>query len=365
MVRQSAEFSPSSSVPNIVGYCDNVEDNLADFLVYNFDPFSDDFADADDENIEMPIELFSPSHSDSAAVSTQASNDIIADQSLNFCQETETEAISVVSLTFDANFECGNLKKASRVFGRRSLMNTRHAAEMLKDVSIPEDVHQEYDLCIRNDINTSGNIQWYYFSASTPASSQCTYPIRIRFNIVNMQKKDALYNYGMRPATYSVSDARDSDVGWIHAGYDICYYKNGRTTIKNKESKKKLCYLHSLSFTYTFNRPDTVFFAHCYPYTYTTLRNYLNSISSNSMYDNFCKRRLLSLSVCGNRCDLITVTESSNDPQKMAARKVIVITSRVHPGESNASHMMQGVHSPSSRSHHLTYSSTYYSHVHF
>ena len=192
------------------------------------------------------------------------------------------------------------------------------AVEFLRDFSVPDDVHQEYDLFLRNDLNTAGNIQWYYFSATTPESQTCTYPLRIRFNIVNMQKKDALYNYGMRPVSYSVAQASEWEVGWIHAGYDICYYKNGRTIVKNsgvsKEAKKKISNLYSLSFTYTFSKPDTVFFAHCYPYTYSTLKDYLNSLCLEPTNERIMKRRLLTHSLLGNRCDLLTVTAPVTDP---------------------------------------------------
>lgn len=34
------------------------------------------------------------------------------------------------------------------------------------------------------------------------------YPLRVRFNIINMQKKDALYNYGMKPVTYLSTNER-------------------------------------------------------------------------------------------------------------------------------------------------------------
>ena len=46
--------------------------------------------------------------------------------------------------------------------------------------------------------------------------------------------------------------------------------------------------------------------------------------------------------LAGNNCDLLTVTSFGGDPESLKHRKGVVITGRVHPGESNASWMMKG-----------------------
>jgi hypothetical protein len=40
---------------------------------------------------------------------------------------------------------------------------------------------------------------------------------------------------------------------------------------------------------------------------------------------------------------MLIVTNFTSDPQDIAVRKAVILTSRVHPGESNASFMMKGV----------------------
>lgn len=40
---------------------------------------------------------------------------------------------------------------------------------------------------------------------------------------------------------------------------------------------------------------------------------------------------------------MLTITESTSDPQELRGRAGIVLSARVHPGEVNASWMMQGV----------------------
>lgn len=256
------------------------------------------------------------------------------------------------SLIFDGEFESGNLEKAIRVIGRESLM-TQKSVEVLHDYMKPDDVHQEYDLLLRNDLYTEGNIQWYYFSVKIPTAesiaekgiplSTLNFPLKVRFNIVNMQKKDSLYNYGMKPVTYSVNQHQKED--WKHRGEDICYYRNGTTTVQgfNKSKKAGFRYYYTLTFTYTFERPDTVFFAHSYPYTYSDLQRYMKAIEANTAYSSFFHRGVLCETLAGNRCDILTITEKSDKVVERQNKPSVFITARIHPGESNSSYMVHGL----------------------
>ena len=47
--------------------------------------------------------------------------------------------------------------------------------------------------------------------------------------------------------------------------------------------------------------------------------------------------------MAGNDVDMLIVTNFSSDPVDIAVRKSVILTSRVHPGESNASWIMNGV----------------------
>lgn len=57
---------------------------------------------------------------------------------------------------------------------------------------------------------------------------------------------------------------------------------------------------------------------------------------------SFLRRRELCTTIAGNRCDLLTITNFTKDLKALRSRRGIVLTSRVHPGESNASYMMRG-----------------------
>lgn len=55
------------------------------------------------------------------------------------------------------------------------------------------------------------------------------------------------------------------------------------------------------------------------------------------------RKTVLCKSLAGNDVDMLIVTNFSSDPVDIAVRKSVILTSRVHPGESNASWIMNGV----------------------
>jgi hypothetical protein len=132
----------------------------------------------------------------------------------------------------------------------------------------------------------------------------------------------------------------------------VAYYRNGLTygpKAKKKGSSKTKPHgrrkpHYTLTFTYTFQQPgETVWFAHCYPYTYTDLQQYLKTIDENLALRPFCKRRLLCQTLAGNRCELLTITAHTTDPDVLAKRPAVFVTARAHPGETNTSFMVKGL----------------------
>lgn len=155
-----------------------------------------------------------------------------------------------------------------------------------------------------------------------------------RFTIVNFTNRNSLYKHGLRPLLYSEADAKKHRVGWRRTGNEIKYYKNnvgqgGR---------------QYFSLTWTFQFPhdqDTCYFAHCYPYTYSNLQEYLVAISKDPVKSKFCKIHILCHSLAGNIVYVLTIT---NPPKsgKGTERKAVILTARVHPGETNSSWIMKG-----------------------
>lgn len=212
------------------------------------------------------------------------------------------------TLVFESRFESGNLRRAIQVY------------------------EFEYDLILKPDYNTRGFTQWYYFRLSNTCAGR-TY----RFNIINLLKPDSLYNHGMRPLMYSEIEAKTNGKGWVRAGSDVCYYQNSM-------KRKTAGHYYTLTYRVQFQHDnDTVYFAHSYPYTFSDLQRYLQVLEEDPKKKQRMKRRELCKTIAGNTCDLLIVTTFGSDYEEVRRRKGIVISSRVHPGETGASYMMKGI----------------------
>ncbi|EPY74070.1 hypothetical protein CB1_002312012 [Camelus ferus] len=209
------------------------------------------------------------------------------------------------TLMFEARFESGNLQKVVKV------------------------AEYEYQLTVRPDLFTNRHTQWYYFQVTNTQAG-----IVYRFTIINFTKPASLYNRGMRPLFYSEKEANTHNIGWQRIGDQIKYYRNNQ----GQDGR------HCFSLTWTFQFPhnkDTCYFAHCYPYTYTNLQEYLSSINNDPVRSKFCKIRVLCHTIARNMVYVLTITSplKNTDTRK---RKAVILTARVHPGETNSSWIIKG-----------------------
>jgi hypothetical protein len=98
-----------------------------------------------------------------------------------------------------------------------------------------------------------------------------------------MLKPDSLYNEGMRPLLYSKKDSEQQGKGWHRSGSEVCYYQN-------QMKKKNSGFYYTLTFQIEFDHNnDEVYFAHCYPYTYSDLVKFLSISCSVSTKDRIRK----------------------------------------------------------------------------
>ena len=189
----------------------------------------------------------------------------------------------------------------------------------------------EYSLVLQNDINSKGNTQWFYYQVKNTSEN-----LDVKFNIVNFTKKDSLYNFGMKVLVFSEKENAKSELGWFRAGTDISYYQNN---IRRPGSSK--CFF-SLSFNYKFEySQDTVYFAYCFPYTYTDLIQDIMDLELDPFVSNIMSRKKICDTIGGNKCYCLSITAPC-DPDQLRKKKGIVLTARVHPGETVGSWMMKG-----------------------
>jgi hypothetical protein len=100
----------------------------------------------------------------------------------------------------------------------------------------------------------------------------------------------------------------------------------------------------TLSFCWSPEREDDlVYFAMCYPYTYTEQCRHLDAIEAHPLRARHVRRELLAHTLAGNACEMLWVTDYTAAQSDIYARRVVAISARVHPGESNASFMMHGI----------------------
>nr|XP_026690269.1 uncharacterized protein LOC104265751 isoform X2 [Ciona intestinalis] len=224
------------------------------------------------------------------------------------------------SLVFESRFESGNLRQA------------RRTGEL------------EYELVLKTDMYTNRHTQWYYFKVQQ-AKPNCTY----KFSIINFLKKDSLYNYGMKPLLYSEHLAKEKGIGWHRGGKNISYTycANTRNTILSLDLQY-YCLKFEVSFDWAECEDDTIYFAHCYPYTYSDLLRHIDEIMACPNSSKHVKREVLCETDAGNTCFLLTVThfpDKEKDKYKdlHQSKQGIILTARVHPGESQSSWMMKGV----------------------
>lgn len=166
-----------------------------------------------------------------------------------------------------------------------------------------------------------------------------------RFNVINCEKSNSQFNYGMQPVLYSVKEALEGRPHWIRTGTEICYFRNNFCPAQGRRRTT----FYTLTFTITFQHSEDVcYLAYHYPYTYSALMAHLKILQKSvDPTKVFFKQQTLCRTLAGNSCPIVTITACPvsrrwKDLHQMRNRPYIVLTSRVHPGESNASWVMKG-----------------------
>ena len=144
----------------------------------------------------------------------------------------------------------------------------------------------------------------------------------------------------MKIAIYSEKKAEKEDIGWHRGGEDISYFKNN---VRKDYVFPK--FFFTATFTYTFEYDqDFVFFSYSYPYTMTDLRNDLEAIEADPVRSKYTSFGFLCKTLSGVDVPIITITSQKalNPQTRDEKKKAVILTARVHPGETVGSWMMRG-----------------------
>ena len=257
-------------------------------------------------------------------------------------------------IIFDSKFESGNLRMA---------------------IKLNSDIDNEYDLIIRKDYNCEKNYSWFFFSI------ECDRECDIKFNILNFIKKKIMFDEKekIRILVYNEKDK------WTRNTYNVQYYENNIKILASWEDKEKMGsndeenifndkfkedeknndifkifdkdkgekedvpdteFFFTLSFCYHVNKNNInspIYFALCFPYTYSTLQDYLHKLSITKTNKNKIKFSTLNKTICGNPLDILYITNFASTQSVINARQSIIFTARVHPGETSGSYVIESV----------------------
>ena len=98
-------------------------------------------------------------------------------------------------------------------------------------------------------------------------------------------------------------------------------------------------YLYMQEFPYS---EDLCYISHCYPYPYSQLCQWLLQLEQDDKKWCNVTKQVMCKSLAGNDVFLLTITENNASEEELQQRKGVILTARVHPGETNSSWMMQG-----------------------
>ncbi|XP_071835494.1 cytosolic carboxypeptidase-like protein 5 isoform X3 [Apostichopus japonicus] len=251
-------------------------------------------------------------------------------------------------ILFTSKFDSGNLARIERVHGDDDDSGNHRIGDF---TATPD---YEFNLWTKPDCDgteyQNGNRSWFHF-----AVKGCPMNKLVKFNIMNMNRQGKLYNQGMAPVV------------------KVLPQKPRWERIRDRPVCETVDGQFIMAFTYRFEyRYSTVYFAFCYPFSYTECQNMLEELDQqfnhcqeagtpSSLDSIYYHRELLCHSLDGLRVDLLTVSSyhgitDNHEPRleklfpdmtttrarRFEGKRVYFLSSRVHPGETPASFVFNG-----------------------
>ena len=216
------------------------------------------------------------------------------------------------NVIFDSDFEEGNL---------------RMAIEISKN--------KEYDLIMRPETNAKKLYTFFFFSVLIKSYENNNEENNmIKLNIINKPKDKNFYNGQCPVLMFDTSINK-----WTRNTFNVYAINNG---LKNPNLKNEFKSYFSLTFSFNFKPNIKYYFASCYPYTYTQLRLYLNTLNKN------CYKKIIKFGEAGktfnnNKIPYIVITNFECDEEELNEKKCVLVTGRIHSGETVSSYVVQGL----------------------
>lgn len=237
-------------------------------------------------------------------------------------------------ITISSMFDSGNLYKVNKI------------NDQLFDLYISADA-QPY----ASEILYKG---WFHFSITGVQPSST-----ITFTIRNMKNQTKLFTAGLRPVFKTVSaDGKKVIVPWRRI-------PSKPTFTYNEEDE-----IFTLKWNFNCSKsPDYVhYFAYTFPYSFTEITKKLDQLEKvmTNRKNVYFHREVLTYSLEGRKQEMVTISsmdgineddkreeyieglfpEHSGHPDERPlqyySKKIVFLSSRVHPGETGASHMFNG-----------------------
>ena len=196
---------------------------------------------------------------------------------------------------------------------------------------VVESSHLKYDVYLRVDSNTRGHTHWFYFRVRSERMTQAN--IRIR----NMSKGDSIFRKWGNP--YISYDNKS----WTQLEQSK-YYQTFFGELEIDPRPPGYRSLHTLEFNVKLSSDSWVYISYCPPYPFSRLSQFLKKLEIPKKA-HIVRKEVFCRSESGLESPMLTITEFEklNALTTRKQRPIVILTGRVHPGETCSSHMMHGM----------------------